>query len=411
MPTFPPRLYAIKCNSALLLVLTFTAIHVLAQSVTITSPTSGSTSISAVKIASSASGYTSSDHLEVWDNGTKLGNISASSENAVYVLPNGSHTTTVNLVVSSTGHVLTGSSVTYTVAESCTTSSTVYCNFDQLPVDNTQNDCNPAIEAKWVANPCGAGVQGSGGTDPSSTNIEAITESGTLPDSGNDTLNGQSIYLKETQGSGGLSNVLFKANAPTGDWTTATDTNWVMDAYVYLPNPSAHQAFEIDTQYVSPDGVWTKFYTECAFNISSGTGYWAVYGGSTAPWVFLNGQSQEVNGQFITPPTVPCNRSQFALPWSGGPSGTGWHHIVWTFQRGTNSQAEGYPIFVSVTVDNQTWNLSNFTPAYQNAGTGEGDKGDFAALIQLDGVSNPNPPNNFPTVDVYVNEFNVTHNP
>jgi hypothetical protein len=212
------------------------------------------------------------------------------------------------------------------------------------------------------------------------------------------------------QGSGGYSNVLFKANAPTSDWTTSvTDSNWVLDAYVYLPNPKAHEAFEIDAQYVSPNGVWTKFYTECAFNISSGTGFWEVYGGPSAPWVILNGQQQEVNGQYITPPTVACDRSQFALPWLNGPSTTGWHHIVWTFKRGSNSNIDidGYPIFVSVTFDLQTWTLGNFAPAMQNSGTGEGDLGDFAALVQLDGAQNSS--GDYDTVDAYVNEFNLTH--
>jgi hypothetical protein len=385
-----------------------------AQSVTITSPAPNSTSPSAVLITSSATGWSSSDHLEVWDSvpglgGTKLGNVPSSSESAVYVLPSGSHTTTVNLVVNSTGQILAGNSVTYTVAESCTTSSTAQCNMDQLGIDNTQNDCNPPIEDLWVANPCGSGVQGSGGTDPTSTNIVAVTESSPYSDTGL-TLNGQSLHLSETQGSGGYSNVLFKANAPTSNWTTSTQSNWTLDAYVYLPNPNAHQAFEIDAQYVSNNGVWTKFYTECAFNQSSGTGFWEVYGGPGFPWVNLNGKTVTINGQPVTPPNVPCNRSQFALPWSGGPSMTGWHHIVWTFKRNSNSNGDGYPTFVSLQFDGQTTTL-NFTPTTQNSGTGEGDKGDFAALVQLDGVSNPNPPNNYPTVDVYVNEFNILHTP
>jgi hypothetical protein len=78
------------------------------------------------------------------------------------------------------------------------------------------------------------------------------------------------------------------------------------------------KAFEIDAQYVW-NNIWTKFYTECAFNYNGdGTGYWAVYDGS-ADWMFLNNK----NGA----PNLPCNRSQFALPWAGSsdpcsPAGT-----------------------------------------------------------------------------------------
>lgn len=374
---------------------------VAAQSVSITSPANNSSGISAVRITASTTGWISSDHLEIWDNNTKLGNVFASSVNNVIVLPNGSHSTTVNLVNSS-GSVVAGSSVNYQVAENCINSSTEQCNFDHQAIDNTQNDCSPPPEDKWVANPCGTGIQGTGGTNPLSTSIQSLTETGTLPDIGNTTLDGQSLYLEEMQGSGGYSNVIFKADTPT--LATATDSNWVMDQYVYLPNPAAHQAFEIDAQYVW-NNIWTKFYTECAFNYNGdGTGYWAVYtvnvDGSEG-WMFLNNK----NGA----PNLPCNRSQFALPWAGSsdPSFTGWHHIVWTFKRGTSP--EGYAIFVSLTFDGTTTTL-NYAPTTQTGGSA-GNIGDFAALIQLDGSKNPNPPNSYPKVDVYVNELNITHTP
>jgi hypothetical protein len=379
------------------LLVTLFGLPAAAQSVSITSPANNSSGISAVRITASTTGWISSDHLEIWDNNTKLGNVFASSVNNVIVLPTGSHSTTVNLV-SSTGTVLAGNSVNYQVAENCINSSTEQCNFDHQAIDNAQNNCAPPQENKWVANPCGPGIQGTGGINPISTSIQSITESGTLPDLGNTTLDGQSLYLEEMQGSGGYSNVLFKADTPT--LATATDANWVMDQYVYIPNPAAHQAFEIDVQYVW-NNIWTKFYTECAFNQNgNGTGYWAVYNG-TAGWAFLNGQ----NGA----PNLPCNRSQFALPWagSGDPTFTGWHHIVWTFKRGTSP--EGYAIFVSLTFDGTTTTL-NYAPTTQTGGAA-GNNGDFAALIQLDGSKNPNPPNSYPQVDVYVNELNITHTP
>lgn len=86
-------------------------------SVAIASPSSGSTSISAVRIAASANESTPVQ-LEVWDNGYKLGQIAGNSVNGVYVLPNGNHVLTV-LAVDANGSTLSSSSVNYRVAEDC----------------------------------------------------------------------------------------------------------------------------------------------------------------------------------------------------------------------------------------------------------------------------------------------------
>ncbi|MGC1872117.1 MAG: hypothetical protein WA700_14270 [Acidobacteriaceae bacterium] len=363
--------------------------------VSITSPTAGSTDTSAVRITASTS-ESGSTHLEIWDNGYKLGQVSANSVNGVYVLPSGSHTLTVQAIASS-GSVLTKNSVSFTVANKCTTSSTVECNLDQEAIDDTQADCDPAPAAKWVANPCGQGVQGSDGTDPETTKIQAVGTSGTTPDQGNTSLDGHSVHLAETRGKG-WSNVLFRVQSPSSASTSSIDTNWTLDGYVYLPNPSAHQAFELDAQYTI-NGVWTKFYTECAFNENNGTGYWAVFDTETGGWIFLNGQKQ--NGQ--TPPKVPCDRSYFTQPWTGSsnPSFTGWHHIAWTFVRNSG----GSVTFKTLTFDGTTTQV-NFSPKSAPGGY-ESSNGNYSALIQLDGADNPDGLYN--TVDVYVDELSLTH--
>ena len=348
-------------------------------------------------ISASAS-ETAPFHLEIWDNGYRLGEVSASSVNGVYVLPNGSHVLTVQTVNNSSGSVMSSSSVNYTVAENCSNSSTVQCNLDEIGVDNTQNNCNPPIESLWVANPCGAGVQGVNPVDPQSTLVQSISEGGALPDQGNLSLNGKSLHLQEVQGSS-PSNVLFRGQSPTTTGTTI-DSHWTLDQYVYLPDPTAHQAFEMDAQYTA-GGIWTKFYTECAFNMNNGTGYWGVFDSETGGWILLNGKSQ--NGQ--TPPVVPCNRSQFSQPWPGSsnPSFSGWHHIVWTYLR----NLDGTVTFQSLTFDGTTTAI-NFTP---NSATGGNvsDKGNFSALIQLDGIGNSNGEHDI--VDAYVSEINFTHTP
>jgi hypothetical protein len=380
---------------ACLVSLALLSLPVFAGNVHITSPIASSTSISAVRITASAN-ESESFHLEIWDNGYKLGNVFANSVNGIYVLPSGSHDLTVTAVESS-GVVLDKSSVSYKVAENCTPSSTVECGLELNEVDNTQSDCDPASNDGWVANPCGPGIQGVNGRDPISTEIHSTSETGTIPDQGNLTLNGMSVYLSETRDSD-PSNVLFRAQSPKSASASTVDSNWTMDEYVYLPDPAAHQAFEVDAQY-SIDGIWTKFYTECAFNIDAGTGYWGVFDTETGGWIFLNGKSQ--GGQ--TPPKVPCDRSQFAQPWSGStnPSFTGWHHIVWTFVR----KSDGTVTFKSLTFDANTTQI-NFTPDSKTGGT-VNDNGDFSALVQLDGVDNPD--GKYDTVDAYVDELNITH--
>ncbi len=367
-----------------------------AGTVTISSPTPGTTSINAVRIAASAN-ENPPFHMEIWDNGYKLGNVSASNADGVYVLPSGSHVLTVQ-AVNSSGSVLSESSVNYNVAENCSNSTTAQCNLDQIVVNNVQNDCNPLSQISWVANGCGGGIQGVNPVFPESTLLASSSEGGTIPNQGNLTLNGRSLHVGEVQGSK-ASNVLFRGQSPTSTGT-GIDTHWTMDEYVYLPNPNAHQAFEIDAQYTGGK-IWTKFYTECAFNMNNGTGFWAVFDSSTGGWIFLNGQNQ--NGQ--TPPAVPCNRSQFSQPWSGSsdPSFTGWHHIAWTFLR----DSDGTVTFQTLTFDGTTTQV-NFKPNSQSGGN-VGDYGNFSALFQLDGVENPY--GQYNVVDAYVSEVNLTHTP
>ena len=367
------------------------------NSVSITNPTAGSTSIHEVRITASGNqnGVT---RLAVWDNGYKLGDVPANTVNGVYILPSGAHTLIVQALAND-GSILGQSNTSYTVAENCSTSPTVQCNLDQEGIDNSQDNCYPPIKNAWIANPCGPGIQGNNGAVPVKTLLQAVTLGGVIPNQGNTSLNGQSLHMLEIQNSS-PANVLFKGQSPTTTSTASTDSHWTLDEYVYLPDPTAHQAFEVDAQ-ASINGIWSKFYTECAFNMNSGMGYWAVFNTSTGGWIFLNGKSQ--NGQM--PPVVPCNRSQFAQPWSGSsnPSFTGWHHIKWSFLRNN----DGTVTFQTLTFDGNTTQV-NFHP---NSATGGNvnDNGMFSALVQLDGVVNSDRKHD--VVDAYVNEVTLTHTP
>ena len=364
---------------------------------TIASPSPESTSTSAVRITASANASTTSQ-LAIWDNGYKLGTVPGTNVNGVYVLPNGQHVLTVQ-ALNSQGSVVTSSNVNYTVAEKCANSRYAQCNLDQLPIDNQQNQCDPAIELPWVANPCGAGVQGVNPTYPLSTEIQAVHESGGLQNEGNLTLNGSSAHFKEVQGIN-PSNVLFRGQSPSTTPSGTADSHWTLDGYVHIPDPLAHQAFELDAQYTA-NGVWTKFYTECAFNMNNGNGFWGVFDSQTGGWIFLDGGTH--NGQKT--PSVPCNRSQFYKPWAGSsnPSFTGWHHIAWTLLRNN----DGTVTFQNLVFDGTTTPV-NFHPNSASGGN-VSDSGNFSSLIQLDGVANKY--SQYSVVDVYVSELNLFHTP
>jgi len=354
-----------------------------AQTVTITNPVNGSVNTTSVTIAAKTTNWNTADHLELWDTlsgqkAVKLGNVFVGSVDAVYKLAGGAHSTTVNAVTAS-GHTVGSSAVIYSVSAGCVNSSMVQCDFDQLGIASPDTSCdNAPAEPLWVGNPCGA--QGPGSTEPknySAREVSRITS-----------LNGKALILSANNA--GYSNVLFSALTPNK--TTELDSHWVMDMYVYLPDPEAHQAFEVDMQYVW-GGYWTKFYTECAFNISNGKGYWGVYGGANG-WKFLNGQ----NGT----PNLPCIRSQFSTPSTQAGVPAGWHHIVWTFER----NASGYAEYTSLAFDGTTYPLGNYVPTTDT--NGGSNQGDFAALVQLDGAQNAS---TYPVVQAYIDELNITHTP
>lgn len=367
-------------------------------SLTVASPTNGSTSISAVRIAASAS-ISNLHLLRISDNGFRLGDVYSDDVNGVYVLPNGSHVLTIQ-AIDNTGSVITSRSVNYQIAENCANSRYAQCDLEQMPADNSQNNCNPPLDSKWVANPCGGAVQGVNPTYPLSTDIQPVYEGGALAPQNNLTLNGHSMHFSEVQGTGHPSNVLFRGQSTSATPSGAIDSHWTLDEYVHLPNPAAHQAFEVDAQYTA-GGIRTKFYTECALNMNNGTGFWGVFDSYTGGWIFLDGGTH--NGQVT--PRVPCNRSQFSQPWAGSsnPGFSGWHHIVWHFLRASN----GTVTYQSITVDGTT-NTINFHP---NSGSGGGalDNGHFSALVQLDGVVNRDGTHN--AVDAYVSEANLLHTP
>ena len=378
--------------------------------VSVTSPQNGSTTISAVRVTASENEGSTFNHFEFWDNGSKLGDSFQTSVDGTFVFPNGPHTLSV-LAVTANGQVLAQQDVNFTVAENCSGSS--LCNWDQVAIESTTPQCPPSEAEKtsgWVVDDCiDDGIQG-GGQPPTSVGIDQPTSSGTISDQNELDLNGKSLHVSEQQSGTGYSNAQFLTGQINSIVEANQPTQWTLDTYVYLPNPLANQALELDMDLVE-GGYWTKFYTNCAFNQSAagdgtGKGVWQVAGGG-ASWTNLLTNPSDPNS------TIPCTQDEFINPWSlasgsvqtgtghsDAPGFTGWHHIVWQFTRGSSGAA----IYKSLTVDSQTWTF-NFQPT--SAGISAGNNGYVGPVIQIDGNKVTN--GNYTDVEDYANEINISY--
>lgn len=123
-------------------------------------------------------------------------------------------------------------------------------------------------------------------------------------------------------------------------------THFVYDLFFLIDNPTASQALEFDVNQTFGGQRWT-WGTECNFN---GTGKWDIWDPLNETWV---------------PTSVDCK------PFAANT----WIHLIWNFER-INGQAH----YISLTVDNQTFNINQFFNPQQNWTLEEID-----AAFQMDG--------------------------
>ncbi len=123
-------------------------------------------------------------------------------------------------------------------------------------------------------------------------------------------------------------------------------THFVYDLFFLIDNPTAAQALEFDVNQTFGGLRWT-WGTECNFN---GSGKWDIWDPLNETWV---------------PTSVDCK------PF---PANT-WIHVIWNFER-VNGQAH----YISLVVDNQTFNINQFFNPQQNWTLEEID-----AAFQMDG--------------------------
>jgi len=262
-----------------------------AGTVTITSPSNGS-SVSTLHVTASASSSHTIRTMKIYLDGSSVYSASGSNINTDVAASAGSHRITVKAWDSSGSFYRT---VNATVTSSSSGSSsgsgtsapssaTVFSNIDAM--------------SGWDG--C-SGCAGGGGQ----ANYQ-MTQHMSSP-----SLDGNTTKFS-ISGSVPFSHGLWWRRM--GSNTSAT--HFIFDMYYYMPNPSASQGLEFAANQSRSDG-WYKFSTQCTF----GGNLWRVWNSKYGGWVSTG---------------IPCNR----------PSANTWQHVVFEYAR-----ANGKAVFVSITLN------------------------------------------------------------
>ena len=173
------------------------------------------------------------------------------------------------------------------------------------------------------------------------------------------------FYTTYSSGGGQRFHVSFDNNP--------TSTNFALDTYVYVTDPTKLQNLELDLNQVTSDGKTIMFNTQC----SSDSKTWEYT-------VITNGSDH------WTPSNVPCN----TLTWTANT----WHHI----QIGYHRDNSGNVTHDWVNFDNTHSVFSNTTkPASESLGWA---KGTLLTNVQVDGLSKGSG-----SVTVYVHKMTFYH--
>jgi hypothetical protein len=285
-------------------VLLFTSLAM--ATVTVTSPTNGSTVSAPVQVTSTSSSSHGIVQTIVYVDNKDAYKTSTGTVNTSLTLATGSHTMVVQSWDSS-GVVLKSSAITFNVATSTSgvpTNAKKYTTIEQMTGWQSCDTC-----------------AGAGGSGP--TAVVSMTQNVTSPSL--DSKSAQ-FYLKGSQPySGGLWWKQLGANSAV--------SSFQYDLYFYLKNPSAAQALEFDVNQ-SINGKKYIFGTECdvkdhhAWNIYDAANHkWMGTGiACTTPiayaWNHLTLEFQRVNGQMkFVAVTLNGKKSYFNRSYYAAPSG------------------------------------------------------------------------------------------
>ncbi len=257
-------------------------------SVTVSSPTNGSTVSTSVHIASSASSSHTIERSTVYIDTQEAYSVSSATVSTSVTLGTGSHRLVVK-ATDSAGNELESSAITFTVSSSGVPSNAkVYSDIHEMSGWESCDSC-----------------AGAGGNGPKATvSMKQFLSSPSL------TGKAAEFYIKGTKA---YSNALWWKQLGAN----SSVSNFQYDLYFYLKDPSAAQALEFDVN----QGVGGKKYifgTECDVK---DTHTWKIYDANAHQWMTTS---------------LACSE----------PASYTWNHLTWEFQR-VNGQMK----FVSITLN------------------------------------------------------------
>ena len=258
-----------------------------AASVTISSPTSGSTVSTSVHVTSKSSSSSSITTTKIYVDGSSMYSVSSSTVDTYLTLSTGAHSLTVqswdsagNVVKANVGITVSSSSIP--------SNATKYSNINKMTGWKSCDTC--------------AGAAGSGPT--ATVTLTQFLSSPSLDG------NSAKFYLK---GSTSYSNGLWwKQLGPNENVS-----HFVYDLYFYLKNPSAAQALEFDVNQALNSKKYI-FGTECDIKNNH---VWKIYDAYNHKWNLTS---------------VACS----------APAAYSWNHLTLEFQR-YNGQMK----FISITLN------------------------------------------------------------
>lgn len=273
--------------SQAILVLILASGTAMAGSITISSPTSGSTVSSSIHVKASASSTSSIQYLNVYVDGNKVASSSSSSIDKYVSASAGAHRITVQAKDSS-GLFQKAINVTVGSTTSGDTGSTkTFSNIDEM--------------SAWTSCTVCAGADGSGPVASISQVLNISSPS----------MDGNSTKF-HIGGTTSFANALWWKQLGAN----STVRHFVYDLYFYLKNPSVSQALEFDVNQ-SLGGKKFIFGTECVM----GSKVWKIYS-AAQKWVNSG---------------ISC----------AGITAYKWHHLTWEFERTTGGNVS----FIAVTLD------------------------------------------------------------
>jgi hypothetical protein len=276
-----------------------------AASVSVSSPTNGSTVSSSVHVASTSSSSHPITRTIVYVDNKSSYSVASATVNTNLTMASGGHTIVVQSW-DSAGTVLKSASIKITVSATSSTvpsNAKVYSSIDQMTGWSSCDSC-----------------AGSGGTGPSTT--YSLTQFISSP-----SMDGKSaqFYLKPSQA---YANALWWKQLGAN----SAVSNFQYDLYFYLKTPSAAQALEFDVNQ-SINGKKYIFGTQCDIKDHHD---WDVYDAANHKWVQTG---------------IACS----------APTAYTWNHLTLEFQR-SNGQVK----FISITLNGKK---SYFNKAYYPAST------------------------------------------